>query len=85
MRRVSRYMSGLLTHVLVAAIAFYQCTIRLLIGGSCRFHPTCSTYAIESIRTHGPVAGCRLALKRLSRCHGWSVGGYDPVPPRDGG
>jgi len=55
---------------------------RTLLGGSgpcCRFHPTCSDYAIESIRTHGAWRGLILSLRRLSRCHPWGGTGIDPV------
>lgn len=48
----------------------------------CRFHPTCSTYALEALRVHGPLRGTWLAARRLGRCHPWNVGGIDPVPPR---
>ena len=48
----------------------------------CRFHPTCSHYAVEALREHGTVAGLGLAILRLVRCHPWGAGGFDPVPPR---
>lgn len=46
----------------------------------CRFHPTCSTYALRAIQTHGAVRGAWLATRRLLRCHPWNPGGIDPVP-----
>ena len=48
----------------------------------CRYLPTCSTYAVEAIETHGAWRGGLLALRRVGRCHPWRDGGLDPVPPR---
>lgn len=48
---------------------------------SCRFHPTCSSYAVEAVRHHGALRGTWLATLRLLRCHPWHPGGFDPVPP----
>ena len=50
---------------------------------SCRFHPSCSTYTIQAIGTHGAVAGLALAVRRVLRCHPFHPGGWDPVPPAD--
>jgi uncharacterized protein len=47
----------------------------------CRFHPSCSAYALEALERHGAVRGLWLALRRLGRCHPWGGGGLDPVPP----
>lgn len=49
----------------------------------CRFHPSCSTYAVAAVRAHGSARGGMLAVRRLGRCHPWNPGGIDPVPPRD--
>lgn len=65
---------------MVAMIKLYQVTLSSVLGRQCRFHPTCSWYALEAYRTHGPRRGTRLAIRRLSRCHPLSKGGYDPVP-----
>ncbi len=48
---------------------------------SCRFHPTCSSYAVEAVRQHGALRGMWLATARVLRCHPWHPGGFDPVPP----
>jgi len=48
---------------------------------SCRFTPTCSQYAVEAVQRFGVFKGSRLAIRRLSSCHPWHEGGYDPVPP----
>jgi uncharacterized protein len=50
---------------------------------SCRFHPTCSQYAIEAIERFGVARGSSIAIKRILRCHPFYPGGYDPVPPKD--
>ena len=47
----------------------------------CRFHPSCSQYAVEALNEHGAVRGSGLALRRIGRCHPWHAGGLDPVPP----
>jgi putative membrane protein insertion efficiency factor len=67
---------------LVAAflIRLYQCTISPLLGPACRYHPTCSQYALEAIERFGLMRGSWLALRRLGRCHPWHAGGFDPVP-----
>lgn len=67
-------------HVLRTLIRFYQWFISPLLGPNCRFHPTCSSYAMESIEQHGALGGSWLAAKRICRCHPWNAGGYDPVP-----
>ncbi len=69
-------------HVLVALVRVYQHTLGAFLGGACRFHPSCSTYAIEAIEQHGAFRGAWLALARLSRCHPLHEGGVDPVPAR---
>ncbi|MCI5833879.1 MAG: membrane protein insertion efficiency factor YidD [Prevotella sp.] len=73
-------MKRLLSLILILPIRFYQLSISPLFPPSCRFTPTCSQYAIEAIRRHGPLKGLWLALRRLSRCHPWGGSGYDPVP-----
>lgn len=64
---------------LVVLIGLYRRLLSPVLGPTCRFHPTCSAYAIEAIRLHGPVFGSGRAIARLARCHPWSDGGYDPV------
>ncbi|MDZ4696360.1 MAG: membrane protein insertion efficiency factor YidD [Deltaproteobacteria bacterium] len=65
---------------LVWLIWLYQKTISPLLGPRCRFHPSCSTYAGQALRTHGLLRGLMLATKRVCRCHPFSPGGIDPVP-----
>ncbi len=66
--------------LLLRLIEVYRVTLAPLIGGLCRFVPSCSVYAEEAIRRHGAVAGSRLAAGRLLRCHPFHRGGFDPVP-----
>ena len=70
----------LFTLPLLALVKFYQYCISPLTPPSCRYVPTCSQYAVEALRKYGPIKGCWLTLKRLSRCHPWGGSGYDPVP-----
>jgi putative membrane protein insertion efficiency factor len=64
------------------AVQAYRLVLRPLLSPACRFHPSCSEFAIEAFETHGIGAGTRLTLGRLVRCHPWHPGGYDPVPVR---
>ena len=65
----------------VFLIRFYQVCLSPLKGGpSCRFTPTCSQYALEAFRKHGPIKGLYLTVRRILRCHPWGGSGYDPVP-----
>lgn len=73
-----------LVTVLLVIIEAYRLLLSPLLGPSCRYTPSCSIYAAEAIREHGPVRGCWLAARRVARCHPFHAGGYDPVPARDG-
>ena len=66
--------------VLKYLIRGYQLAISPFLGPRCRFYPSCSHYAIEAIETHGALRGVWLSIKRISRCHPWHEGGFDPVP-----
>jgi putative membrane protein insertion efficiency factor len=74
-----------MARVLIVPIVWYQRFISPLLGPRCRFAPSCSQYAVEALRTHGPVRGLMLAVRRLARCHPFNPGGYDPVPMRPQG
>ena len=67
---------------LMALIRTYQLTLSPFFGMHCRFHPTCSAYALEAVQRFGALRGGWLALRRLGRCHPWHPGGFDPVPER---
>ena len=66
--------------LLAALIRGYQAAISPLLPPSCRFHPSCSQYALEAVTRHGALRGGWLAARRLARCHPFHPGGYDPVP-----
>ena len=68
------------TEILVLPVRLYRLLISPLLPRACRFYPSCSAYAIEAVRRHGPVYGLALALGRLLRCHPLHPGGVDPVP-----
>jgi uncharacterized protein len=69
-------------YVLIALLRAYRAVISPLYGQVCRYHPSCSAYALEAVQVHGSIKGTWLAVHRLGRCHPWAAGGYDPVPPR---
>ena len=78
------FVTGILRKVfsffLLVPIYFYRICISPLTPPSCRFTPTCSAYALEAIKKHGPIKGLYLAVRRILRCHPWGGSGYDPVP-----
>ena len=65
---------------LIQLIKAYRFLLSPWLGGHCRFHPTCSCYAITAIERYGALRGGNLAIRRLLRCHPWHPGGVDPVP-----
>ncbi|MFO0752468.1 MAG: membrane protein insertion efficiency factor YidD [Thermodesulfovibrionales bacterium] len=65
--------------VLIALVKLYRYLLSPLLPSSCRFTPSCSEYSIEALEKYGAVKGCRLALKRIVKCHPFHPGGYDPV------
>lgn len=73
----------MLAKLLILPIRFYQVAISPLLGANkCRYQPTCSHYAIESLREWGAFKGTWLAMKRIGSCHPWGGHGYDPVPKK---
>ena len=68
--------------IALATLRAYKAVISPLVPPACRFHPTCSAYALEAIERHGLMRGGLLAAKRLLRCHPFSPGGIDLVPQR---
>lgn len=72
-----------MTRLLISLIQLYRRLLSPLLPRSCRYHPTCSEFALEALRAYGVVRGGALALRRIGRCHPWSPGGVDHVPPRE--
>ena len=72
-------MSRLLTLVLLVPVRLYQRLVSPALPRRCKYEPTCSAYAVEALRAHGPLRGTVLAVWRLLRCNPFSHGGYDPV------
>lgn len=68
--------------ILIVFIKFYRRYISSILPGSCRFKPTCSSYAIEAISKFGAIRGSLLSIYRILRCNPFCRGGYDPVPER---
>lgn len=66
--------------MVLAVLRFYRLVISAMLPTSCRFYPTCSAYSQEAIERYGVARGLRLTVHRISRCHPWCKGGYDPVP-----
>jgi putative membrane protein insertion efficiency factor len=79
-------MRTALSSLLALPVRFYRYFISPMLPPSCRYTPTCSQYALDALRLHGPFRGTWLTLRRLGRCHPWGGHGHDPVPaPHDAG
>lgn len=73
-------MKKILIFPFVLLIKVYQLLISPLLPSTCRYNPTCSHYALESLQKHGVLKGTWLSIKRISSCHPWGGSGHDPVP-----
>lgn len=69
----------MVSRLLMFCIHLYRRLLSPVLPPSCRFHPTCSAYALEAIRRYGAFKGSFLSLRRVLKCHPWHPGGYDPV------
>lgn len=78
MRTVLRFLAFLLS----LPVRFYRAFIGPALPRVCRYHPTCSAYALQALEVHGPFKGSALTVWRLMRCQPFHPGGFDPVPPR---
>jgi uncharacterized protein len=75
-----RLVRTFFSYLIIGLVRFYQYAISPLTMASCRYTPTCSSYAIQAVKKHGPAKGGWLALKRILRCNPWGGHGHDPVP-----
>jgi len=73
-------VSNVFAWPLIQLVRLYRFAISPWLGSNCRFDPSCSSYAIEALKTHGVLKGSWLAARRIGRCHPWGGSGYDPVP-----
>lgn len=72
---------SLAARVLIALVRLYQKTLSHLIGGHCRYQPSCSHYGLACLQMHGALRGSYYTFRRLCRCHPFHRGGFDPPPP----
>jgi len=77
-----KWVRILFVWILIIPVRIYQWIISPWLPKTCRYQPTCSQYAIEALREHGPITGLLLGTKRILSCHPWGGHGHDPVPPR---
>jgi putative membrane protein insertion efficiency factor len=69
-----------MTRILLGLIRIYQATLSNVLGGQCRYHPSCSQYTYEAVGKYGWLRGGLMGLRRVGRCHPFARGGFDPVP-----
>ena len=72
-------LASLASRLLVWLVLLYRVTAGRLLGGHCRYYPSCSQYAIDAVHKYGPLRGAWRALKRIGRCNPWGGRGYDPA------
>lgn len=77
-------IGALVVQLFLLPLRFYKWALSPLLPPMCRFHPSCSVYAMGALAVHGPVKGAWLAFRRVTRCHPFNPGGLDPVPPMGG-
>ena len=75
-------LNKIVTFPLILLIRGYQLIVSPMLGSNCRFMPTCSEYALESLKTYGLIKGAFLTIKRIGKCHPWGSNGYDPIPTK---
>ncbi|GAB7089034.1 membrane protein insertion efficiency factor YidD [Marinifilum fragile] len=80
MKNILNLLKQAILFIMILPIKFYQYFISPLTPSACRYTPTCSSYAIQALKKHGPFKGSYLAIKRILSCHPWGGHGHDPVP-----
>lgn len=75
-----KFIGQFLVYILLIPIKLYKYLISPFLPMACRYTPSCSTYAVEALKKHGPIKGLYLAIKRILSCNPWGGSGYDPVP-----
>ena len=75
-------LNKIVTFPLILLIRGYQLIVSPMLGSNCRFMPTCSEYALESLKAYGLIKGTFLTIKRIRKCHPWRSHGYDPIPTK---
>ncbi|NOU59839.1 membrane protein insertion efficiency factor YidD [Marinifilum caeruleilacunae] len=80
MKNILNLLKQAALFIMILPIKFYQYFISPLTPSACRYTPTCSSYAIQALKKHGPFKGSYLAIKRIFSCHPWGGHGHDPVP-----
>jgi uncharacterized protein len=78
--KIIKIISSFIISILIIPIKIYKYAISPFLPMACRYTPTCSQYAIEALKKHGPLKGLYLATKRIISCNPWGGSGYDPVP-----
>ncbi len=74
-----RWTSHILSRLLIFLVLLYRVTLGQVMGGHCRFQPSCSQYMIDAVQKHGPIKGAWRGIKRIARCHPFGGSGYDPA------
>jgi uncharacterized protein len=82
LKKVGHCIRWFFIKLLLVPVYFYKYAISPMTSASCRHIPSCSEYAVEALKIHGPIKGTYLATRRILKCHPWGTHGYDPVPPR---
>ena len=75
-------LNKIVAYPLILLVRVYQLIVSPMLGSNCRFMPTCSVYALESLKVYGLIKGTYLTIKRIGKCHPWGSNGYDPIPTK---